>query len=516
MTRTLSTTLRLLRSTSRIICVAGACATAACGTTALRDRGPGAAGMVLHTFVSEQGAGCTTTGVTDATSPEAFLPELLAPLLGGVIKSTLGGLGSAIQAASEEKTKTWTTPASPVFVAHFNYTRGTPPAPPSFSTSYQQFCITVLAVDVSPGAGPRDSAATASPVSGAASRKSEIESYIRSALGDNWRNNFSAIRFYAEIEVTLDASSALNQVYYEAQPTYAYLAQPLTGNGYKLAAVKVDLGSVFEANKAVWTHTFSLIDNPMLPGDLRTLSDNPIPGSGLLPLPPLATTEISAMKSMQDAITALKTTFGAEPHALTEAQIQELAPLRQAVVKAQRDVEDAKCDADAGKDAEKAQRCRNALTAARAYGDKAAPWLLDLQRADLNRTIVGLRGDQNKVPVDPYNVSVSLTETRDANALGLAVAKILSDAKPATDQAITSHVNGQLGVTPDMSKTPAANAYRLARFDYDQALIAYDAAKAKGDPSNTAIKQRALIDKYNDLLLKAESLGVQVPVPSPY
>jgi hypothetical protein len=121
------------------------------------------------------------------------------------------------------------------------------------------------------------------------------------------------------------------------------------------------------------------------------------------------------------------------------------------------------------------------------------------------------------VGLGPYNASITFTETRDANAFGLAVAKALKAAKPAQDTAIASYVNSQLGVTPDASTLAADNAYRLSRFDYDQALLAYEKAKAGSDATEIATKQRALIVAYNDLRTKADALTQKVALPpAPY
>ncbi|KDA02250.1 hypothetical protein [Hyphomonas oceanitis] len=502
----------------RCICAAGlslAVLLPGCASSA-----PGATGaatpksrLAAYTIIGKEGEACTATPAK--SGPETVLLDLFAPFAIELAKNGLDELGTAIQAVSEAKTVERATSSSPMFLAQSKFLAadalgadGNPVGRHQYNVAYSSRCIHAIVVDEVAASQLAPATTRITPVDISKQTKAGIDSAIRTSVQPHLPATITTIRFYAAFEMRLDETSAFRQVYYNARPALLYYNQSVAGRDFKLGAVTLQLDAAWDPGKSMWTYPLLLAGNPMTPGEVRI---EPLPDGLLLSAPTLSPEDIKGIQAIRDTVVKLNTAMEA-----TDA-VKSLQSRSDALAKTQSELVFRKCEMDHKGKRVEIDYCKDTATA----GAEATA-LTQLKTETIEETAllkkgISLANPRDRDGLGAYNATVVFSETRDANAFGLSVAKALKSAKAAQDTAVTNYLNGQLGVTADASTLLADNAYRLSRFDYDQAIAAYEKAKTAGDASDIAAKQRALIVAYNDLLTKAEGLTHKPNLPpAPY
>lgn len=381
---------------------------------------------------------------------ESFFAPILAGIAGSLAQSAVGGLASAIQAASEEHT--YSVPAAAGFMAGDVARKGEGAAPWRFDG--RDYCLIyyVPAPDSKIGLG------RASFVKDAVSKKLLLEADSASKVGTLQSIGMADREpiVYAEIALLSLTQSVV------IRPLLVWYRQPIPGTKKQpqQSELSVALGIPGYSKDGDELGTLFALQRIRLP---------PLtPGSDPLKVADLANlfTLFQPTRPTTGLVDERVASHNAVVAAVETARVAELA--------ASRSLAAAKAKADQTK---KPEDIAAAKAAEDALGDATGRVTQAVKK----------QADLKPEPVGVTNARVTFLTIRDANKFGLAIAKALGAQQEAAGKAVTG------ALTPQPAWQTSDTAFLTAMLDVQSKQAAYDSAAAKGDPAEILVARNALL-----------------------
>jgi len=506
---------------------------------------------INQTYLGELGEGCsievTHSDITIGTEPEflsGFGLAVLAPIISNVISGGIDAIGNALTSAAQEDRngkQTNTTPASGYF-ATLNLS---PDDLSKAKANADAFCVRALVADISKSPIAARDAGSWTKIEESALTQ-DVQDAIAAAHGQDLRIN--KVYFYGEYLIG-PVQSPLSGNLYKIEPQIIWYPESIHGNRYKLASMTVALtpspANADGSSLLQFSHTFA--PDGLDGGAFINAENGELGGSEWMPVNLVD----SESKKITDKIDSL---IKAHKDAQSiKAELEKISTLSQPggpiekyseIALRQRDVnlktlelDKQTCEAKAKKikgDSERLNAinlCSKTFENAKFLKDRVVEATLDRDRTialheaaqKVSSTLKSVKtyksGFAKRARLSPFNVRVSLNETRDPNKFYEILGKAITDSKASRDTATSAYVNSQLGLTPDPDEPDLiveTGTYLIAKQKYDIALRNYESAIASGVQATIDENTTILINSYTALLTASKTAGIEITLPPPY